>query len=148
MKKFINTYLLLSGIIASVGLTGCNSGSSNTQESSLGSLTLTIANRQLTTGESTVVTASLHDSIQGGNAIGAVTMKFHVSDTYGIIESSSIATVQPESCVINNPVESTVTSCSVTLTATAAGSSLVHVDAIPANITIGSRHQSQLFEVK
>lgn len=127
MKKILSNIGCLLAIGSAIA--GCNSGGSSWQSGNLGSLGIQIESTQLVVGQSTKVTATLTNAHQGTDPIGSATVNFYVWNTP--TESSNIATLQPVNCIINNPIESTITSCSVTLTANITGSSNIYVAAVP-----------------
>lgn len=147
MKKTIRNV----GCTVALGLAivGCNSGSSSWQAGNLGSLGVEIESTQLVVGQSTQVTATLTNAYQGTDSIGSATINFYVWNSFsnGIPESSNIATLQPVSCTINNPVESTTTSCSVTLSASIPGNSNIYIEAVPnSNMNTTPPTNNYIFE--
>lgn len=131
MNKLVKLIPIMAGML----LIGCNSGGSNWHAGNLGILQIEIAPATFNVGESALIMATLSNAQQGTDAIGSATVYFKVANSYsnGIFESSSIATMEPESCVINNPISADVAgrSCFVTLHGVSTGSSHVYSWAIP-----------------
>ncbi len=124
----------LLGLFSSVLLlSACNSGGS-WNAGSLGTLSINIANTNLSVNQTTQVTATLSNAYQGTDPIGGATIQFYVWNSFESGSApvpSNIAVLAPQSCTINNPLASTNVSCSVNLTGVIPGSSRVYVQAIP-----------------
>lgn len=131
MRKLLNLIPLMAGVL----LVGCNSGGSNWQAGNLGTLQLIMESTVFNVGESSLVMANLSNAQQGTDAIGSATVYFKVATSYanGVFESSSIATLDVESCNINNPISATLAerSCFVTLRGVSAGNANVYTWAVP-----------------
>jgi hypothetical protein len=137
MKRNLRKYcqILPIGALLLV-LYGCNSGGSSWRAGNLGTLGISLANTVVNVNGTTTVTATLTNPKQGTDAIGGAKINFYIGASGSSFESaviypSNVATVSPATCTISNLLESSVVSCTTTLTGAVSGSAQIFVEAIP-----------------
>ena len=126
------------------GLVGCNAGA-GWVSGSLGTLSVQVNPSSFPVSESATVTGTLRNAFNGTNAMGAANITFSILDESGM-NPSSVATLQSESCIIQNPIESTLVSCSVTIYGANAGTARVYAVASASNTSGPSNNLRNVFE--